>query len=219
MKTIIFCDFDGTISRRDVGYSLFHHFSNGENEKLLPDWKAGRMSSRECLTREAAMVHASSEEILEFLDQFEIDPGFTDFELKCRQNDIPLMVVSDGLDFYIKRILGRNKLDHLSVTCNIGKLNSHSIQIEFPRTNRECLRCGSCKGEIIQEYCSSLSEPCRTIFIGDGYSDTCATREADLLFAKKDLERYCLAHGITYNKYDTFFDITHSLIDDGVFRT
>lgn len=219
MKTVIFCDFDGTISRRDVGYSLFHHYSNGENEKLLPDWKAGRMSSRECLTREAAMVHASSEEILKFLDQFDIDPGFVEFERQCRQNEIPMIVVSDGLDFYIRHILGRNGLTHLDVTCNIGKLNAHGIQIEFPRTNRECVRCGSCKGEIIQEYCSRLSEPCRTIFIGDGYSDTCATRVADLLYAKKDLERYCLAHDITYNKYDTFFDITRNLTDKGFFRT
>jgi 2-hydroxy-3-keto-5-methylthiopentenyl-1-phosphate phosphatase len=80
MKTVVFCDFDGTISRRDVGYSLFHHFSKGQNELLLPDWKSGKMSSRECLTREAAMVHASSDEIFAFLEQFEIDPGFVQFE-------------------------------------------------------------------------------------------------------------------------------------------
>jgi 2-hydroxy-3-keto-5-methylthiopentenyl-1-phosphate phosphatase len=215
MKTLVFCDFDGTISKRDVGYSLFHHFSGGENEKLLPDWKAGRMSSRECLTREAEMVTAPSEEILAYLDQFEIDPGFSTFVELCRKNDFPLTIVSDGLDFYIDRILARNGLSHLSLICNKGHLNSHGIEIEFPRTNRACARCGSCKGEIIEEYCSQDSQECRTIFIGDGYSDTCATRAASLLFAKKDLERYCLAHNIAYNRYDNFFDVARTLVDRG----
>jgi 2-hydroxy-3-keto-5-methylthiopentenyl-1-phosphate phosphatase len=215
MKTLVFCDFDGTISKRDVGYSLFHHFSGGENDKLLPDWKAGRMSSRECLTREAEMVKAPTEEILSYLDQFEIDPGFVAFEQLCRRNDMPLLIVSDGLDFYINRILARNGLSHLEVVCNIGHLNTHGIEIEFPRTNRECRRCGSCKREIIEERCGLVSQECRTVFIGDGYSDTCATRAATLLFAKKDLERYCQAHNITYNSFDTFFDVARILVERG----
>jgi 2-hydroxy-3-keto-5-methylthiopentenyl-1-phosphate phosphatase len=218
MKTVVFCDFDGTISRRDVGYSLFHHFSGGENEKLLPDWKAGRMSSRECLSREAAMVHAPAEEILSFLDQFEIDPGFPEFELLCRRRGVPIIILSDGLDLYIKRILSRYHLDHLPVTCNIAKLNSHGLEIEFPRTNRACTRCGSCKGEIIEEYVSQDSGEIRTVFIGDGYSDTCATRAADFLFAKKDLERYCLDHGIAYNRFDTFFDVARLLVENGYLK-
>ena len=218
MKTIVFCDFDGTISRRDVGYSLFHHFSNGENDKLLPDWKAGRMSSRECLTREAAMVTASSQEILAFLDQFEIDPGFSAFERLCRQNDFGLVILSDGLDFYINPILARNGLSHLELRCNIGRLNSHGIDIEFPRDNVACERCGSCKGEIIQEYCGQISGESRAIFVGDGYSDTCATRAASVLFAKKDLERYCQAHNIAYNRYDTFYDVAGTLIGQGIAR-
>jgi 2-hydroxy-3-keto-5-methylthiopentenyl-1-phosphate phosphatase len=219
MKTVVFCDFDGTISRRDVGYTLFHHFSGGKNELLLPDWKSGRMSSRECLTREAAMVHASSDEILAFLDQFEIDPGFVQFEQLCRSNDVPIIVLSDGLDFYIKRILERNQLAHLSVTSNIGKLNSHGLQIEFPRNNRECTRCGSCKGEIIEEYVGRDSGQYRTVFIGDGYSDTCATRVAGFLLAKKDLERYCLDHDIPYSRFDTFFDVARILVEQGYLRT
>jgi 2-hydroxy-3-keto-5-methylthiopentenyl-1-phosphate phosphatase len=219
MKTLVFCDFDGTISRRDVGYSLFHHFSGGRNDLLLPDWKAGRMSSRECLTREAEMVTASSTEILTFLDQFEIDPGFASFVELCRKNNTDLVILSDGLDFYIHRILARNGLTDLSVICNIGKLDGSGLTIEFPRTNRECARCGSCKGEIIEEHRARHQEPTRTVFIGDGYSDTCATRAADLLLAKKDLERYCLKQDIKYTKFDTFFDVARVLAERGYMQS
>jgi len=218
MKILIFCDFDGTISRRDVGYNLYHHFSGGRNDLLLPDWKSGRMSSRECLTREAEMVTASTEEIMAFLDQFTIDPGFAEFDSLCRKNGVEPIILSDGLDFYIRHILGKYHLGHMRVISNIGHLNGTGLTIEFPRTNRECRRCGACKGEIIEEFRDRCDEPVTTVFVGDGYSDVCATRAADLLFAKKDLERYCLEHKVAYTKFDTFFDVSRAMIDSGYWR-
>lgn len=217
-KLLLFCDFDGTVSRRDVGYNMYHHFSGGRNDELLPDWRSGRMSSRECLTREAAMMHATSEEIIAFVEQFEIDPGFADFVALARKNEIEPIILSDGLDFYIRHILGRNGLGELPIIANIGYLNGSGLTIEFPRTNRACTRCGNCKGEIIEEYREQAGEPVTTVFVGDGYSDTCATRSADILFAKKDLARYCAEHKIPYTKYDTFFDVGRMLTELGHWR-
>jgi len=219
MKTLLlFCDFDGTVSRRDVGYNMYHHFSGGRNDELLPDWRAGKMSSRECLTREAAMVNATSQEILAYIEQFEIDPGFADFVALAKKNGIAPTILSDGLDFYIRHILGRNGLDQLAVIANIGHLNGSGLTIDFPRTNRTCTRCGNCKGEIIEEFRERAETPVTTVFVGDGYSDICATRSADLLFAKKDLERYCVEHKIAYTKYDTFFDVGRILTERGLWR-
>ncbi len=215
MQTLIFCDFDGTISRRDVGYSLFHHFSSGRNDALLPDWKSGRMSSREVLTREAEMVDAKPGEIMAYLEQFEIDRGFVGFLALCRKNRIEPVILSDGLDIYIRVILARYKLTDLTVISNVGILTEKGIAVEFPRTNVECLRCGNCKGEIIDEYRAAAGTDCRTVFVGDGYSDTCATRSADLLFAKKDLAQYCREKHIPYNDYDNFDEVTSHLLRAG----
>ena len=215
MKTLIFCDFDGTISRRDVGYSLFHHFSGGRNDALLPDWKSGRITSREVLTLEAAMVTATPSEIMAFLEQFEIDPGFVPFVELCRKNRIEPVLLSDGLDFYIRFILERYQLNGLRVISNIDHLHASGLSIEFPRTNTACRRCGNCKGEIIDEHRALADEPCHTVFIGDGYSDTCAARSADLLFAKKDLAQYCRDQNIAYTAFDTFFDVASHLTREG----
>ena len=84
-ETLVFCDFDGTVAKKDVGYCLFHHFSDGRNDELIPDWKAGLISSRDILTREAAMVRASGDEIYAFLDQFDLDPGFAAFAVHCSE--------------------------------------------------------------------------------------------------------------------------------------
>ncbi len=213
LQTAVFCDFDGTIACRDVGYSLFHHFSGGKNDELIPDWKAGRLSSRDCLVQEAAMVRATKEEVYRFLEQFELDRGFPQFEKLCRSNGADLLIVSDGLDFYIKYLLNRNNLTHLPVIANTAKLENDRITVEFPHHNKTCRRCGNCKGERIQEYRKSQLQKARIVFIGDGYSDACATSEADLIFAKKDLEQYCLVNNIVFYKYDDFFDVAHKLVE------
>lgn len=215
LQTAVFCDFDGTIARRDVGYNLFHHFSGGENDELVPDWKAGRLSTRDCLLQEAAMVHATEEEIYRFLDQFELDKGFHPFVDLCRANNIDLFVVSDGLDFYIKYLLTRNNLGQLPVIANIGRVENGGLVVEFPYHNYTCRRCGSCKGERIREYKNGHPQEIRIVFVGDGYSDACAVNEADVIFAKKELEQYCLMHDIVSYKYDDFFDVARQVVERG----
>ncbi len=217
VRTAVFCDFDGTVTRRDVGYSIFNHFSGGRNDELLPDWKTGRISTRECLVREAAMSPVSSDELTDFLEQFKLDPGFPDFVNRCRQEGLDLFVISDGLDLYIRHLLKKFGLDDLPVLANHGVIENNHIRIEFPFDNEECERCGSCKGERIQEYRDRQDGDSRVVFVGDGYSDACATTAADWLFAKKDLEAYCQMNHIEYIPYDTFYEVTRKLVQLEIF--
>ena len=212
MKTAIFCDFDGTISRRDVGYTMFHHFSNGRNDELMPDWKSGVLSSRDCLLQEAEMINATEDEMRQYLRGFEIQAGFTEFTQQCRESDVELVIVSDGLDLYIDFLFERDSIEGLNVLSNHGRVEGRRLVIEFPHKNHTCPRCGNCKGERIEEYRARNEEPCRVVFIGDGYSDVCATKAADIIFAKKDLEQYCRKNNIAYYGYHDFFDITRQLL-------
>lgn len=203
-------DFDGTITRRDVGYHIFHKFSGGRNDEVLPDWKSGRITTRECFRREAALAHGSADEILDYVDTFEIDATFHQLVDMCRSASVPLAILSDGMEFYIRRLLNREGLGHLTVFANQGILRNNAIEVHFPWENRSCDRCGSCKAERITEFKQSTGRN-RVVFVGDGYSDVCATRVAQVLFAKKDLEEYCRANNIDYRNYDTFADVLRSL--------
>jgi 2-hydroxy-3-keto-5-methylthiopentenyl-1-phosphate phosphatase len=42
--------------------------------------------------------------------------------------------------------------------------------------------------------------------VGDGLSDKCAAGKADLVFAKGDLAKHCLEHGISHTE---FADLAH----------
>lgn len=204
----VFCDFDGTISRKDVGYNMFHHFSGGRNDEIVPLWASGQITTRECLQREAAMIHTTREEMNRFLDQFRLNRGFEEFVALCRSQHIDLTIISDGLDFYIRYILDRHGMGDIPLLTNIGRLDGGGrLEIEFPFTNRECTRCGSCKGERIKEYRAKQGNPVTVAFVGDGYSDVCALAQADLVLAKKDLEEYCRQHNIAYAPYDNFHDV------------
>jgi 2,3-diketo-5-methylthio-1-phosphopentane phosphatase len=212
MPTAIFCDFDGTITLRDVGYNLYHQFSNGRVEELIPEWQAGRLSTRDCLILEAEMVSGSADEIYQFVDQIKIDPTFPKFAAWLKAQDVPLVVASEGMEFYIKRMLARHKLDYLPVSSNIGHLENNSLRLEFPHTVRLCPGCGNCKAARISEYRASIDGKCRIIFIGDGYSDACGARAADHVFAKKDLVQYCQDERISYTGFDDFDDVQRELL-------
>lgn len=210
---VVFCDFDGTICPADAGYLMLHRFTNGQNDDLIPDWEKGIVSTRERMLSEAKLVRGTADEIYSFLDQFKIDDTFLEFEQICRASGVPLFIVSEGLDFYIRHILSRYDLADLPLFANHGRIEGDRLVVEFPHINHRCSRCGCCKGERIAEYCHKSGDQCRTIFVGDGYSDACAAKEADLLFAKKELIDYCLAHKISYNAFDKFSDVTRYLIE------
>ncbi len=211
MKTAIFSDFDGTISLKDVGYSLFHFFSDGKNDALLPAWKSGEMSTRDCLLAEAEMVNATPEEIYAFIDKIGIDMAFPKLLTICQEKSIPLKILSDGLDVYIKYLLEKEGLGGLDFLANHAELVNNTIEISFQHTNKECKSCGICKGEILREFRENHDEPYQIVFIGDGYSDVCAAKEADILFAKKDLKEYCTNNDIKFIPYDNFNEIITEL--------
>lgn len=160
------------------------------------------------------MVTATPREIYRFLDGFELNRGFAEFVQLCQSQKTDLIVTSDGLEFYIRYVLKRHGISGLPVLANVGKLHGGRLTVEFPYDNKSCDRCGNCKGERIREY-RSANASTRIVFVGDGYSDACATGEADLIFAKKDLVEYCRENNIGFVEYDDFFDVARHMIEQG----
>ena len=218
VDTIIVCDFDGTVASRDVGYNFFRHFSGGKNNELLPFWKSGEMTTRECLAREAELVTVEKPAIYPFLDQFELDPGFGKLVALSESQNIPLSIASDGLDFYISYILKRFDFEHIPAMSNKAVFNGTTLRIEFPYDNRDCHSCGSCKAERIEDLREKYGNGCKVVFVGDGYSDSCATKEADFLFAKKDLKEYCDNRQLEYYEYNDLFDVASKLQELGLVK-
>lgn len=205
----MFCDFDGTVASEDVGNKLFRHFAGSKAEEIVKGYLDGTKTAVECLTQECAAVEKVTLESLEtFVDGFSLDPHFTAFVLFCSQREIPMTILSDGLDFYVERLLRKHGLSHIPWFANRLKLVADGEYVrlvpEFPYTDSECGQCGNCK----RNHLLTMSgDDDIIVYAGDGISDRCPVRYADIVFAKQGLIKFCQAENITYYEFSSFLDV------------
>jgi len=203
MKRLILCDFDGTISIRDMGYVLVNHFSSGDWEAIDRDFCEGKICSKVAYSLIAKILRWSEDSLFHFIQQHaSIDPHFTSFYQYCRERGIDVKIVSDGLDFYIKMVLEIHHLSEIPFYANRTEfLREDGLDISLPHSNEECGLCGTCKKRLVQihreEYDSIL-------FVGNGLSDRCGAKEADFVFAKDPLYTYCIKNDISCHFFDDF---------------
>lgn len=202
-----FCDFDGTVSVRDVTDVLLEAYAQPQWRDVEAMWRAGDIGSQECMQRQVALLRCSQKELDALLDAVAIDPGFVDFVMACHEADMPVMIVSDGIDYCIRRILHRAGLDWLPIYANkLQMLGEERYALASPHFRSECLcASGTCKCTIMNE----RNTPNATaVLIGDGASDCCAAREAaDLVVAKASLLEYCREHHLLHVPYTDFYDV------------
>ena len=216
-KIRLFTDFDGTVTDKDVGNAIFDRFlrpellKQGWHREILDKWKAGRISSRECLTLECENTIVSEQELNAELDKYELTDGFVEFAEYCKKNSIPLIILSDGLDYYIKYILVKYGLGEVEYCANHMFFYNGSLGAEFPFANYGCGRCGNCKRWHINTL--RRDDEC-VVYVGDGYSDQYAIRSADITFAKSDLAEYYEKALLDYFPYENFYDVLQYLEDN-----
>ncbi|MGB5107666.1 MAG: MtnX-like HAD-IB family phosphatase [Candidatus Zixiibacteriota bacterium] len=200
----VFSDFDGTISAKDVGASLFNHFSSKRNSGTVQLWIEQKISSRECLWRECHYISATRQEMMEALNRIEIEAGFQDFVDLLSKHAIPLHIVSDGLDFYIDAFLSRAGFGGMDIHANKAHFVNGNLYPSFPYFARGCGYCGTCKGERVR---ALSSEDELTVYIGDGFSDRCAVGVADVLFARGDLVKLAQEKQVDWLPFANFYNI------------
>ncbi len=210
MKTLILCDFDGTISIRDMGYDLLNRFSSGDWEAIDRDFCEGKIGSKEAYSRIAKILKGNEKDLLGFIQKHSnIDPYFTSFYQYCRERDIDVKIVSDGLDFYIKTVLEIHYLSEIPFYANHTHFHKgDGMEVSFPYFNEECGLCGTCKKRFVQIHRKAYDS---ILFIGNGISDRCAAREADFVFAKDSLYTYCIDQDITCHFFANFHEILGDL--------
>ncbi len=209
----VFCDFDGTVARQDIGNALFTHFAGDIAHDIAQRYVRGEMTARECLLAEAAAAgKVSPEELSRFVANFPVDEHFREFKEFCASRNIPLTILSDGLDFYIERVLRQNGVGDCVYYGNrlefIAGEGGTTMGVSFPYTDSECRFCGNCK----RNHMLTLSgDEDIIVYVGDGISDRCPVQFADMVFAKKGLIAYCQEANISYFEFSTFADVQRRL--------
>ena len=199
-KPVIFSDFDGTITERDVIVMIMEKFAPPKwveiKNKILYE---RTITLKDGIERLFSLIDSKKKnEIIEFAKkEAKIRGGFDELLNFCEKEKIKFNVLSAGLDFFINPILEKHK-NKLNIFCNLGDFNSEKIKINW----------GCCKIEIIEKY---PKEEFMRVLIGDGLAELEAAKIVDIVFARGDLVKLLEQEGISYIPFQNFYEVKEQL--------
>ncbi|SRR2546423_3930426 len=216
-RPMLFMDFDGTITRRDVIDVILENYADERWLEIEKQWRAGRLGSRDCLRAQMALVRATRRELDDLIDSIQVDEGFALLLEICARHEIATHIISDGFDYCIGRILERPQLQlesllrHTRICASHLEIDDHGWwRTSFPFFQQTCAHgCATCKPAVMRLL---NREDAPSIFVGDGLSDRYAMESASLVFAKNGLAAYCRAQGIEYAPFDELDEVAAYLV-------
>ncbi len=210
-RTLIVCDFDGTVCRVDMGNKILDRFADRGWKEIDRAYSVDEIGSRQAYTLVASLFKGSRRKMVEYVHRHALlDPFFVDFCRFCAKRGYDLKIASDGLDFYISAVLHKHGLDDIEFFSNaVTFCAGEGLLIDFPHLNQLCGRCGTCKTNIVKGFSSQYE---RIIYVGDSYSDVCPAKTADLVFAKYILYEKCQKNGTACIPYENFGDVMQYLM-------
>jgi len=208
VKRAVLTDFDGTITRTDVAEDILEEFAPPEWWEIEELHRARKIGTRETMVRQFALVRAREDDLLRFVDEHaRLDESFPDFVAYCKDQDVRLEIVSEGLDFYLQFLLEKWGID-VPVRTNRTTFEDGHVRITYPYADATCNLCGTCK---LLRLFELRTHGYKVAYVGDGHSDLCPAVEADLVFAKKELADLCREEAIEFIPFDTFSDVRRGL--------
>jgi len=197
----VFIDFDGTISREDVGIHLLDRFVAGRYETIDARYEDGTIGSRQYV-RELWGVLAGVDrgELLRAAREVPLDPGLDPLLAFLDAGGAEVSVISDGLGFYVHDLLAGR---HVTVRANqVDDLDRPGFPFADPSC--PCGLCGTCKASPLRD---ARRRGRRTAIVGDGTSDRFAVGEAELVFAKGRLVDWCTKDSVPYLAFEGLADV------------
>jgi 2-hydroxy-3-keto-5-methylthiopentenyl-1-phosphate phosphatase len=153
----------------------------------------------EALAAEVGTLRCTADEAARWVvENVELRAGFHELVEEYRP-----LIVSSGLPQLIMPVLEREGIE-LEVRSNFAEPAPDGWRVSF-RHDGPCPVCGDrCKRR-------SLPDERPLVFVGDGWSDRCASLAADRVFARTGLAAYLDEQRVPYERYDTFHDVAAAL--------
>lgn len=209
-KCVVFFDFDNTISTVDVLDNMLPRFSrDGLWIELEKQWRGGKIGSEVCLEGQIRGLSTSKHSLDEYLSGIKLDPYFKKLIKLLNAKKVKAVVLSDNFDYILRRILNHNhKVSGLRVYSNRLRFSRNRLTPYFPYRSKNCQVCAHCKTKNLLE---NVNRDSVIIYVGDGRTDICPARYADIVFAKDDLLKHyknikaaCFSYKGLKDVYDYF---------------
>jgi 2,3-diketo-5-methylthio-1-phosphopentane phosphatase len=198
---LILCDFDGTITERDVTDLVWGAWiPPAERDRMVNEVVSGRWTMYQYIAHGYSFVSVAPDELLSQLNvQVQIRAGWRRFVGTTKASKAKLHIVSNGLDMYIRNFVPAS----IPVSCFSAQFDRF-YRVRLPEgcdlSNGEEFKV-NCVRQLIAE-----SGNKRVVYVGDGRADFEPALLCHNIFAVREsrLALLCRAHSIAMVEFDSF---------------
>ena len=207
-KTLVQCDFDGTITEEDVSFMMLDAFADGDWRQLFREYQEGRISVGRFNMDAFAMVKADRQSLLEVAKaNMKIRSRFHELVACSRRRGFRFVIVSNGLDFYIQEILKGVGMRDIEVFAAKTLFHPEGLKVQYIGPD------GSHLDEGFKDaYTNSfLREGYRIIYVGNGDSDISPASQCHYIFATGNLLSHCKQTNLSCTPFTDFNEVVRVL--------
>ena len=208
---LIACDFDGTITCRDTLHVIIEEFGvTGVWDRLEPRLRAGEITVEQAMVEQFAAVRGTTEEILAAVRrESPVREGFVELVAWARAAGHRVVVFSSGFRTVIDAVLNDAGVGDLPVHSHEARFSEGGCKLVWADRGEVCPLCGRrCKRHDLALH-RRPGEP--VVYLGDGISDRCVARVADLVFARAGLAEHLAESGLEFLPFDDFHDVRRGI--------
>jgi len=203
-------DFDGTIVKIDTVEYLLERFTKRDWRKYDDQFERGEISLEDCLRQQYRMIKEPAQSLIEAIDSVaSFRDGFDELVAFCKKNGISFTIASAGLDFVIRHLLSRKNLeDQITVWAPTSKPTSRGILLDFSRLFHDGTL--NFKSSLVR---SIKAKGTAIVYIGDGFSDFEAIKQASVRFVIKGsrLAEACRRDNVECSEIVSLKEVAQSL--------
>jgi 2-hydroxy-3-keto-5-methylthiopentenyl-1-phosphate phosphatase len=198
-------DFDGTLSVGDTVDAMLERFADDRWKDLEDEWLKGDITAIECMKQQLDLVKVDQVTLETFFRGIQLDASFIPFHKYISQFS-KVAIVSDGLDHAIDVATHNADIPAMPIYANKLTFKPNGVSISYPYRNPDCKAGnGVCKCQIADQLSADDGGP--VVLIGDGKSDYCLAKHADIVFAKGKLITHCEQENISFRRFQTFAEV------------
>ncbi len=198
---LILCDFDGTITERDVTDIVWNTWiPQAERDRMVSEVAGGRWSMHHYIAHGYGFVREPPDTLRTQLKaRVQIRPGWSRFLDVVKASKSRLHIVSNGLDLYIRDFVPGS----VQVSCFCASFDG-SYRVDLPEgcvlTNGEEFKVNRVR-QLIAAHGKEL-----VAYVGDGRADFEPALLCNLIFAVREskLAYLCRSHSIATVEFDSF---------------
>ena len=209
LRPAVLTDFDDTAAEQNVAELLLHKFGHPTWLEARERFRGGQLTLKEYQEIAFRNIQADVDTMQAYVKQkANLRPHFGALWQHCQGHNIPVAVVSQGLDFYIEALLEKEGFSQVPVYSVNTTFSADGISYQYRHAYPGEEHRGNSKGLIVERY---QQQGHHVIYVGDGRSDFEAAQRADVVFAHKILAEECQTQGIPFRDFTDFGDVLQAL--------